>query len=65
MFFKKYKLFSEKMFLYGKKKFDIEKYFYWKKLFLTEKNLYQNYKNIFLIWEICLYTENISVTNKI
>ena len=37
MFFTKYTLFAEKMFLYGKKKFYIENFFYRKKLFLQRK----------------------------
>ena len=32
--------------------------FYWKKLF-TEKNINENVKNIYLISEICFYTENV------
>ena len=37
IFFAKYTLSAEKMFLYGKKKFYIENFFYWKKLFLQRK----------------------------
>ena len=49
-FFTKYTLIAEKMFLYGKKVF-------------TEKNRNENVKNIYLIWEICFYTENVCVPN--
>ena len=40
------------------------------KIFLTEKNFYwEKYKlkckNIYLIWEIYFYAENVCVTNKI
>ena len=37
MFFTKYKLFAEKLFLHGKKKFYIENFFYRKKLVLWRK----------------------------
>ena len=62
MFFTKYILFAEKMFLYGKKSFEI---------FFTEKNFFyrEKYKwkckNISLIWEIYFNAENVCVTNKI
>ena len=41
------------------------KIFLLKKTFFTEKNIYENVKNIYLIWEIFFYTENVCVTNKI
>ena len=63
VFFTKYTLFAEKMFLYGKK------VLYWKILLLkktlfTEKNINENVKK-YLIWEIYFYVENVCVTNKI
>ena len=33
--------------------------------FFTEKNINENVKNIYLISEICFYTRNVCVTNKI
>ena len=42
MFFTKYTLFAEKMFLYEKKSF--ESFFLLKKLFFTEKNINENVK---------------------
>ena len=36
-----------------------------KKTFFTEKNLNENVKNIYLIWKIYFYTENVCFTNKI
>ena len=41
----------------------IEKLFYWKEYFSTEKNINENVKNIYLIWEIYFYTENVFATN--
>ena len=35
------------------------------KTFFTEKNINENVKNIYLIWEIYFYTENVCVTNEI
>ena len=32
--------------------------------FFTEKNINENVKNIYLISEICFYTRNVCVTNK-
>ena len=63
VFFTKYTLFAEKMFLYGKK------VLYWKILLLkktlfAEKNINENVKK-YLIWEIYFYVENVCVTNKI
>ena len=49
---------------YMEKEFYIEKCFYWKKFFFTEKNIHENVKNIYLIWETYFYTENFCVTNK-
>ena len=49
--------FAEKMFLHGKKLI-MKKFFCWKKTFFYREKLY-------LISEICFYTENIFVTNKI
>ena len=64
MFFTKYTLFAEKIFLYGKKVL-YWKMFLLKKIFFTEKNINENVKNIYLIWEIYFCAENICVTNKI
>ena len=65
VFFTKYTLFGEKKFyLYGKKVL-YWKIFLLKKTFFTEKNIYENVKSIYLIWEIYFYTENICITNKI
>ena len=64
VFFTKYTLFAEKMFLYGKKSF-ILKNSLTEKNFFIEKNTNKNAKNIYLIWEIYFYTENVCVTNKI
>ena len=64
MVFTKYALFAEKMFLYGKKSF-ILKNSLTEKNFFIEKNINKNAKNIYLIWEIYFYTENVCVTNKI
>ena len=36
-----------------------------KKLFLTEKNINENVKNIYLISKIYFYKENVCVKNKI
>ena len=58
MFFTKNKLFAERSVLYGEKSFYNEKFFYWKNFF-TEKNINENVKNIYLISEICFYTENV------
>ena len=44
IFFTKYTLFAEKMFLHGKKKFYIEHFFLLKKNFFTEKNVNKNVK---------------------
>ena len=74
MFFTKYTLFAEKMFIHGKK------VLYWKLFFLKKNFFYREkykwkYKNIYinenikiyiyLIWEIYFYVENVCVTNKI
>ena len=65
MFFTKYTLLGEKNFyIYGKKVL-YWKIFLLKKTFFTEKNIYENVKSIYLIWEIYFYTENICITNKI
>ena len=70
-FWKKYLCFlqnihysQKKMFLYGKKVL-YWKMFLLKKTFFTEKNINESVKNIYLIWEIYFYTENVCVTNKI
>ena len=55
---------QKKMFLYVKKVL-YGKIFLLKKTFFTEKNIYENVKNIYLIWEILFYTENVCVTNEI
>ena len=62
MFFTKYTLFAEKMFLYEKKKFYIENFFYWKKTLFTEKNINENVeiyisrlRNIFLCRKCLCY----------
>ena len=59
MFFTKYTLFAEKMFLYGK-------VFFTEKTFFTEKNINEYVKNIHLIYisKIYFYTENVRVRNK-
>ena len=74
MFFTKYTLFAEKMFIYGKKKFIFE-FFFSEKNFLYREKYKWKYKNIYinenikiyiyLIWEIYFYVENVCVTNKI
>ena len=60
VFFTKYTLFAEKMFLYGKKCLISKNFF-------TEKREKYKWKckNIYLIWEIYFYAENVCVTNKI
>ena len=50
---------------YMEKKFYIEKFFYWKKTFFGEKNVNEKVKNMYLIWKIYFYTENVCVANKI
>ena len=52
-FFTEYTLFAEK------------NIFILKKAFFTEKNIYENVKNIYLIWEKLFYKENVCDTNKI
>ena len=64
MFFRKYTLFAEKMFWYGKESFILKFYFAEKNFFYREKCKWKC-KNIYLIWEIHFYAENICVTNKI
>ena len=59
VFYKIYIICRKKCF-YREKKFYIEKFFYWKNLYI-EKYIYENAKNIYLIWEIYFYTENICV----
>ena len=44
MFFTKYTLFAEKMFIYGKKKSLFLNFFFLKKTFFTEKNINENIK---------------------
>ena len=46
------------MFLYGRKGF-ILKIFFTEKTFFTEKNVYENVKNRYLIWEMFFYIENV------
>ena len=58
MFFTKYPLFTEKNIFIWKKSFIL-------KIFFTEKNINENVKNMYLIWEIYFYTENVCVKNKI
>ena len=50
VFFTKYTLFAEKMFLYEKK-------FYIEKLFLTDKNINENVKNIYLSFEKYIFMQ--------
>ena len=64
MFFTKYTLFAEKMFLYGKNSFILKNFFTGKNFFCREKYKWKC-KNIYLIWEIYFYAENVCVTNKI
>ena len=64
MFFEKYTLFTEKTFFMWKKSFTLKNLLL-KKTCFTEKNINENLKNIYLIWKICYYTENVCVTNKI
>ena len=64
MFFIKYTLFAEKMFLYEKKSFILKTFFTEKNTFYREKYKWKC-KNKYLIWEICFYAENVCVTNKI
>ena len=63
-FYKIYIIYRKKSFYMGKK-FCNEKFFLLKKTFFTEKNINENVKNIYLIWKIYFYTENVCVTNKI
>ena len=60
MFFTKYTLFAEKMFLYGKKKFYIEFFFTEKKTFFTEKNINENVK-IYISFEKYILMQNMFV----
>ena len=52
-------------FFFWKNMFITKEFCYWKKLFFTEKNINENVKYIYIIWEIYFYTENVSVTNRI
>ena len=63
MFFTKYTLFAEKMFLYGKKSL-ILKIFFRKKTFFTEKNINENV-NIYISFEKYIFMQKMFVTNKI
>ena len=65
VFFTKYTLFAEKMFL-SEKKVLYWKFFLLKKTFFTEKNINGNVKKykIYLIWEIHFYAENVCVANR-
>ena len=63
MFFTKYTLFAEKMFLYGKKVLYC-KSFLPKKTFFTEKNINENVKK-YISHVRNFYAENVCVTNKI
>ena len=54
MFFTKYTLFAEKMFLYGKKSFILN----------TEKNINENV-NIYISFEKYIFMQKMFVTNKI
>ena len=58
MFFTKYTLFTEKNIFIWKKSFILKNFF-------AEKNINENVKNMYLIWEIYFYTENVCVKNKI
>ena len=56
--------------IYRKKHFIWKKVLYLnfflpKKTFFLEKNIYENIENIYLIWKIFIYAENVCVTNKI
>ena len=63
MFFTKYILFAEKNVFIWKKSFILQNFFT-EKNFFTEENIYENVKNIYLIWEIFFYTENVYVANE-
>ena len=54
----------QKKCFYMEKKFYIEIFFYWKKIFYREKHEWKC-RNIYLIWDIYFYAENVFVTNKI
>ena len=58
VFFTKYTLFTEKNIFIWKKSFILKNFF-------TEQNINENVKNMYLIWEISFYTENVCVKNKI
>ena len=58
VFFTKYTWFAEKNVFIWKKSFIL-------RTFYREKNIYEHVKNIYLIWGILFYTENVCVTNKI
>ena len=59
MFFTKYTLFAEKMFLYEKKSFILKVFFTEKTFFYWEKYKWKC-KNIYLIGEIYFYAEYIN-----
>ena len=59
MFFTKYTLFAEKMFLHGKKKFYIE-FFLLKKTFFTEENINENVK-IYISFEKYVFMQKMFV----
>ena len=63
MFFSKYTLFGEKNVFIWKKIFVLENIFT-EKTFI-EKNINENVKNIYLIWKIYFYAENVCVANEI
>ena len=60
MFFTKYTLFAEKMFLYGKKSFTM-KSFFTEKTFFTEKNINEYVKNISHISQKYIFTQKMFV----
>ena len=67
VFFIKYTLFAEKVFLYGKKN-HIEKCFCWKKLFYRERYLWKcmkyisHMRNVFLGRKYLFYKQNVNLS---
>ena len=61
------KMFFDKIFVFFTKytSFYIKKHFCWEKLFFYREKYKWKCKNIYLIWKIYFYTENVCVTNKI
>ena len=61
MFFTKYTLFAEKMFLYGKKSFTMKSFFTEKNFFYREKYKWKNIKNISHISQKYIFTQKMFV----